>query len=70
MLLLWLLKGGMINQRQIKKVILKLHRQFNHIEKLRMLLNDAAINDIQTFQILAEISETCEICSKSRHSHS
>ena len=53
-------------EEEKKKALLKLHRQFSHpsARRLKLLLQDANFEDKESFKLIEEITEDCDICKK------
>ena len=51
-----------------EKIAVKLHRQFSHpsSDRLKSLLKDANMKDIELFKKIEQLNESCKICKKYR----
>ena len=54
------------------KDLLKLHRQYSHpsVRRLKLLLKDANFEDKESFKLIEEITDNCDLCKKYRRTPS
>ena len=67
-----MMEGNCTAWKDIEKQVMKLHKQFGHpsSRKLIQLMKDAGIMNEHYFQLVNQISETCDICQKFKRSPS